>query len=727
MKLAEKPRTLETIGVEEEVDVTIKASGKAFRMLISGLYSDIALAIVREIAANAADSHIVAGTTQPFFVHCPNDIRPEFFVRDYGEGMDHRKVMDIYSVLFESDKEDSNDVTGAFGLGKATPLAYSDQFSISCYDGAEVRHYGCVIRPDGKPKIMLMGREACDEPRGVRVTLAVEEKDFSSFRHAIAKVGMAHVPAFESNVPLNKLGTADYAGEGYTAYVDSDLSNNWSVRQGCVIYPLDSGSINLPADHFRGSGRNRRWLIEAEMGSISITGSREAVQYSDEAKAYLKEKIEALKLDVGRQAWDRVKDITDLVDFHKAWEQARVGFLEEKMAHPLTGYKGTTVFMQTGSLVLETKIDDYRKRWVFKTTTSMDAANYREPVAPVKDGEEIIKKGEPRKGVSEMFWLDDVTPLLDPTRETSLTEFSKSEARRVSRLTRAYLEKKKLTSGFFLLGPQLDDEKWQACFPSVKRIKITYEELRDAAPKRLQPLLGEDDLPPIRGLGVAAKAGDQQPVSRVVFQEGDAWIEADNYRKKPSDLFAFAKRFGITRLYLASPTVESVVKEAGVPHIRDAMDAFLKTHGVSWAELQHMREGLTTDSAMGPFCAKLQAKQPDLYDAFERTKGTFGKLAKLQRPFHVCGFNELTDAETKVMKQIDTPVGGYSETIHPRSKRVEEFLKLSKRSNEAYYHPTYAFLGRLSHCKTRDQMVAAIAMLAAFEKHMPLTMKFTHS
>lgn len=43
--------------VEQEHNFTIKASAKAFSILAGNLYSDKPLAIVRELSANAYDSH----------------------------------------------------------------------------------------------------------------------------------------------------------------------------------------------------------------------------------------------------------------------------------------------------------------------------------------------------------------------------------------------------------------------------------------------------------------------------------------------------------------------------------------------------------------------------------------------------------------------------------------------------------------------------------------------
>ena len=139
MLLAKEKDSLETNRSEEQGTFRIKATGKAFRVLIDGLYANKAQSIVRELASNAFDSHIAAKTSKPFFIHVPTTMRPEFYVRDYGIGMSHQKVMNLYSTLFDSDKDEDNDLVGMFGLGSKSPFAYTDQFYVTCYDGSEAR------------------------------------------------------------------------------------------------------------------------------------------------------------------------------------------------------------------------------------------------------------------------------------------------------------------------------------------------------------------------------------------------------------------------------------------------------------------------------------------------------------------------------------------------------------------------------------------------------------
>lgn len=108
----------------------MKRSAKAFSILSSGIYANKIRAIIRELSCNAYDSHVEAGKKDvPFEVHLPTHFEPYFYVRDYGTGLTHQQVFDVYTTYFESTKTDSNDYIGALGLGSKSPFSYTENFT----------------------------------------------------------------------------------------------------------------------------------------------------------------------------------------------------------------------------------------------------------------------------------------------------------------------------------------------------------------------------------------------------------------------------------------------------------------------------------------------------------------------------------------------------------------------------------------------------------------------
>lgn len=103
----------------------IKESAKAFSILSSSLYQNPIRSIIRELGCNARDAHVAAKNPEPWVLSLPTALSPEFAVKDYGTGLSHEEVMQIYTTYFESTKTNSNDFVGALGLGSKSPFSLS--------------------------------------------------------------------------------------------------------------------------------------------------------------------------------------------------------------------------------------------------------------------------------------------------------------------------------------------------------------------------------------------------------------------------------------------------------------------------------------------------------------------------------------------------------------------------------------------------------------------------
>lgn len=177
------------VNVGETNEFTIKANGKAFRALISTLYENKVQSIVREIWSNALDAHIAAGNEdRPFLVTFPTMFNPTFIVRDFGVSLEHHEVMKLYTTVFESTKEDTNDATGKFGLGSKSPFAYTDTFSVCAIKDGQKRFYSAVIGKTGIPAIHFLGSEPTSEENGVEVSFPIKTDDIRAFRNAALRV-----------------------------------------------------------------------------------------------------------------------------------------------------------------------------------------------------------------------------------------------------------------------------------------------------------------------------------------------------------------------------------------------------------------------------------------------------------------------------------------------------------------------------------------------------------
>ena len=189
MKLKTQTRDIVRSGITREAKFTIAASAQAFDILSSKLYTDPQLAIVRELSTNAFDAQVEAGTQdKPFFVHLPNGIEPFFSIRDFGTGLSPEAIMSIYTTYFSSTRNESNDYTGALGLGSKSPFSYTDQFTVTSYYDGTAYTYSAFKSERGEPSIALLMQLPTTELNGVEIKINIKEEDFGAFGTAAAKV-----------------------------------------------------------------------------------------------------------------------------------------------------------------------------------------------------------------------------------------------------------------------------------------------------------------------------------------------------------------------------------------------------------------------------------------------------------------------------------------------------------------------------------------------------------
>lgn len=284
MKTQTKDRDV-TISAGERSTFQITEDAKIFHMLISGLYANKPQSITREIWSNARDAHVDAGCPErPFDVTFPSVFDSTFKVRDYGTGMDHDTIMNLYTNLGTSTKEDSNDGVGKFGIGSKSPFSYTDTFSVVAYDGKTARYYTAMIENGGIPSMNMMGERPCDEEPGIEVSFPVDSSDVNAFRRAAQRVSygfevkpnVINSDDFEGWIDLPvitegpdwKLLSGELEGYGGTAY----------AKMGCVLYPINIEAL----DHLTSEERaflQTTVVIDFPIGDLEITPSRESLSY----------------------------------------------------------------------------------------------------------------------------------------------------------------------------------------------------------------------------------------------------------------------------------------------------------------------------------------------------------------------------------------------------------------------------------------------------------------
>jgi len=272
----------------------IRNSAKAFNILSSGLYANKIRAVIRELSCNAVDSHVAAGKQgTPFDVHLPTSLEPTFSIRDYGTGLNHEQVTNIYTTYFESSKTDSNDFIGALGLGSKSPFSYTDNFTVTAIKDGRKGVYTAFINEAGVPSIALMAEEETTDPAGVEVKFAVESRnDFYKFADEAQNVYRYFKLRPVVSGPDFEFVTPEYETENIVPGVHS-YKRGYTSRaiMGNIAYPVDvpNAEQNLgPLAKLLDCGLEMHFGI----GDLDFQASREGLSYIPQTIASIKRRLE---------------------------------------------------------------------------------------------------------------------------------------------------------------------------------------------------------------------------------------------------------------------------------------------------------------------------------------------------------------------------------------------------------------------------------------------------
>jgi hypothetical protein len=320
--------------VGEIGEFRIRNSAKAFSILSSGLYANKIRAIIRELSCNATDSHVAAGcSVTPFDVHLPSTLEPHFSIRDYGTGLTHEQVTQIYTTYFESTKTNSNEFIGALGLGSKSPFSYTDNFTVTAICNGKKGIYSAFINASGVPSIAQMMTEDTDEPAGVEVKFSVNDRyDFDKFRAEARNVYKFFTlrPVIQGGRDF-EFEDAEYESRDIVPGVHSYKgSNSRSVAiMGNIAYPIE-----LPqGSDVGGLGNLLTCGLEMhfKIGELDFQASREGLSYIPETIASIKSKLEelnaALAVVIAKEA-DAIANLWDRAVFlyrkkeHRLWTAA---------------------------------------------------------------------------------------------------------------------------------------------------------------------------------------------------------------------------------------------------------------------------------------------------------------------------------------------------------------------------------------------------------------------
>jgi len=291
LKLEQKVTPVEVNGGGTHSNFSIALNSKAFRVLSDTLYANKIGSIVRELSCNAHDAHVMAGKQDvPFIIHLPDAFNPWFSVQDQGVGLSPEDIASVFTVYFQSTKEQSNDTIGAFGLGAKTPFSYTDQFTVTSVKHGQRTIYNAFINEQGIPNIVEMFSEETTEGNGVEIKLSVKREDYSKFASEVKnqlqyfkvkpQLLNSSGDVFTQQTTEALFDTSAISVQNYVGYG----TGTRVALQGNVGYTLDmnqlSGKISAESYQLLHMLSSQKTILKFNIGEIGVTASREGVEYT---------------------------------------------------------------------------------------------------------------------------------------------------------------------------------------------------------------------------------------------------------------------------------------------------------------------------------------------------------------------------------------------------------------------------------------------------------------
>lgn len=260
----------------QKVELSFDQSSIAHLMrVLTDLYSDPTLAVIREYSTNALDSHFAAGNPDPINISLPGVMGRFFVVEDKGVGLSSDDLINIYSKYGASTKRDTDDQVGMLGLGAKSALTYCDQFSITAVKDGRKTLVNVSRTESGGGALEIISETSTSEPNGVTIKIPVHDSyQFVQKANEFYRFwNPAHV-LVDGKAPT---GLQDAKEVHPGIFMVPDLNTDYVVM-GNVPYPLDSNNYSL--------SDQTRWyhkygvVAHVKIGELDFTPSREAIHYT---------------------------------------------------------------------------------------------------------------------------------------------------------------------------------------------------------------------------------------------------------------------------------------------------------------------------------------------------------------------------------------------------------------------------------------------------------------
>jgi hypothetical protein len=319
----------------------IRSANMSFilEILRKKMYRDPIRAFVREISCNARDAHREIKTPdRPIEITLPTKIDKQCEIKDFGLGISPHRMWDIFLNYGSSTKRDSNEYTGAFGLGSKIGFSYSDSFSVITVTNGKKRHYTAIIDESRRGRMDLLSEYDTNEPSGTTIILPVKEQDISAFANAAInetthwslKHGSGSRPVIinlPASISYPESKTPMLEGPSWELFELEKSYDYYSKPSSLIIidgiaYNVTDADLELSHDDeviWARALLQKKLYMYFGIGQLSLASNRDNIHFDDATKKAIMARLGEVRDSIYDHAEKKIQEFADLGAAEAFW------------------------------------------------------------------------------------------------------------------------------------------------------------------------------------------------------------------------------------------------------------------------------------------------------------------------------------------------------------------------------------------------------------------------
>ena len=301
-------------------------SGLIISLLRNNIYSNTLLAAFKESVSNSLDEHSKYDITKPVDVWLPNYFTNNITIRDYANGISKEFMLNDYTKVGLSTKSNDNTLTGGLGIGRMSPLAYTDLYTVTSItidsDEAKYKREYVISKENNKVFVSLLLEEDVtnneDEITGVSVSFEIKKEDFTTLSNYVKEHTkyltnvnidgvLVQPPIYNEEFKSFKTHTTSFVNANNLVGLIGGLPNY--IRLQDLRYSLNSDVYSYIESRLRSNAV----VFNIPIGSIDQAADKN-VQLSTRTKNTLGSLITQIVEDYKELVAIKVKDFTCFTD-----------------------------------------------------------------------------------------------------------------------------------------------------------------------------------------------------------------------------------------------------------------------------------------------------------------------------------------------------------------------------------------------------------------------------